>query len=69
MIAALFSKQFRRKCYFFYGLAAMVALSRVYLGVHYPSDVLVGSLLGLVITWFMLYLYPLRTKIAWNDFL
>jgi membrane-associated phospholipid phosphatase len=27
-------------------LAAMVALSRVYLGVHYWSDVLVGSLLG-----------------------
>jgi membrane-associated phospholipid phosphatase len=29
-----------------YGSAAALALSRPYLGVHYPSDVLVGGLLG-----------------------
>ncbi|MBI5501280.1 MAG: phosphatase PAP2 family protein [Deltaproteobacteria bacterium] len=28
--------------------AALVALSRVYLGVHFPSDALVGALLGIV---------------------
>lgn len=32
-----------------YALAAMVALSRVYLGVHFWSDVLVGSLLGVAV--------------------
>jgi undecaprenyl-diphosphatase len=31
---------------FFYTLALLVALSRVALGVHYPSDVLVGAMLG-----------------------
>jgi membrane-associated phospholipid phosphatase len=29
-----------------YGLAVALSLSRVYLGVHYPSDVLAGGLLG-----------------------
>lgn len=31
--------------------AAVVSYSRIYLGVHYPGDVLVGSLLGVVIGW------------------
>jgi membrane-associated phospholipid phosphatase len=32
-------------------IAALVALSRVYLGVHYWSDVVVGSLVGVGIGW------------------
>jgi undecaprenyl-diphosphatase len=36
----------------FWILAALVALSRVYLGVHYPADVAVGCVMGLAIAKF-----------------
>jgi membrane-associated phospholipid phosphatase len=32
-----------------YGLAALVAYSRVHTGVHYPGDVIAGSLVGVVL--------------------
>ena len=38
---------------FFYALAALVALSRPALGVHYPSDVLAGAILGIIVAWWV----------------
>ncbi len=37
---------YRRRAWFMFPLAAVVGFSRVYNGVHYPSDVLVGAILG-----------------------
>lgn len=39
--------------------ALLVALSRVILGMHYPTDVLVGAVLGLLISNLSLLLWPL----------
>ncbi len=35
----------------FWGVALLVAYSRVYVGVHYPGDVIAGLLLGAAIGW------------------
>jgi undecaprenyl-diphosphatase len=39
----------------FYLLAGLISLSRIYLGVHYPTDIIGGALLGLAIGWIALW--------------
>ena len=38
-------------------LAIMIAISRVYVGVHYPGDVIVGALVGYSISWIVITLW------------
>ncbi len=38
-------------------LAALIAFSRVYVGVHYPIDVITGSLIGILIAGFMCFVF------------
>ncbi|MBI5009277.1 MAG: phosphatase PAP2 family protein [Bacteroidia bacterium] len=62
---ALFSLLFIRKRWFtvmIIAWALVVGYSRIYLGVHYPGDVLFGSMLGALIGWGIYRLYVLTDK-------
>lgn len=56
--AALFSLFYRRWVpWVAFALAALVSYSRIYLGLHYPSDVLGGAVIGAVCALVMVWVY------------
>lgn len=58
-IVTFMSLVIRRRALTFvtFSWAMLVSYSRIYLGVHYPGDVLCGALLGVVVGWAMSRLY------------
>lgn len=52
-LATFTSMLFKRRIYswLIFTWAAMVSYSRIYLGVHYPGDVICGFLLGMILGW------------------
>ena len=47
--AAFFWMVYKPSAKYLFSLAVVVALSRVFVGVHYPGDIVVGAILGIVI--------------------
>ena len=45
-----------------FSLACAIAFSRVYVGVHFPGDVIIGGAIGYMISWFILSLW-IRVKL------
>ncbi len=53
-VAVLVSRRHGRLGWLAWGLALWIGLSRIYLGRHYPTDVMTGYLLGAIASWLVL---------------
>jgi undecaprenyl-diphosphatase len=53
-----------RVLYLVFVWAGIIGYSRIYLGVHYPSDVLCGAVLGMIISFLIFRIFKqLKSKI------
>lgn len=55
-LAVVLAAKEPRARYFFYALAILISFSRIYLGVHYPADIVAGSMVGLYIGFLSLWI-------------
>lgn len=61
-IFAVLGKKYKHLPVLIYSWAILVGYSRIYCGVHYPSDVIVGGILGIGIGLLIVMLYKLVLK-------
>jgi len=55
--ATVLSYFFERKKYILFLSASIIAYSRVYVGVHYPLDIIFGALTGYMLSWIVLSIW------------
>ena len=57
-----FSYFYRKWTWLFFTLVAIIALSRVYVGVHYPSDIAGGAAIGTLCSAFVIIIWKMIAK-------
>jgi len=61
-VAATFSHFYRKAALPMLFIAFLIAFSRIYVGVHYPSDVIAGALWGGIVTGFVILVHKWLLK-------
>ena len=56
-LAVMLSYFYNRFKFPLFFLATIIAISRVYVGVHYPGDIIIGALVGYSISWVIISLW------------
>src|SRR3989339_707550 len=62
--AVFLSKMIKKYSWLFFIVAAIVGISRIYVGVHFLSDVIGGAIIGICITEFFCWLFQVNGKLA-----
>ncbi len=65
-LAMAFGYYYRRYRGLLFGMAALVGLSRIFVGVHYPFDVVVGALVGVIWALFWIHLFKRTGILPWK---
>lgn len=60
--AGVLAKYFKVHALAFFSLAFLIAFSRLYLYVHYPTDVLAGVILGIICSKIAIYIFNIYRK-------
>ena len=67
-VATLISKFYKKYAIYLFSLAFLISFSRVYVGVHYPFDVLAGMMLGVVVGFAIVYSWLYINELVKNKF-
>ena len=62
VLSHFLKKKFRYFPFFIFSWAALVSYSRIYLGVHYPGDVICGAIFGSIIAFLIVKVYNYSEK-------
>ncbi len=67
-VATLVSKFYKKYSAYLFIFAFLVSFSRVYVGVHYPADVIAGMIIGAIVGFGVVYLWIYISKLYENKF-
>lgn len=63
-VAGILANEFKNIKILIYGLATLMAFSRLYLFVHYPTDIIIGAALGMMCSMFVIFVFKKCMKLV-----